>query len=49
MLNARFNQMLADIRVSVEMLNLANADYLDGSGKPVAPRSGFIGLAWMKR
>ena len=48
MLNARFNQTLASIRLSVEMLNLANADYLDGSGKPVAPRSAFLGLSWSR-
>ncbi|MDB4882301.1 MAG: hypothetical protein JWL95_1067 [Gemmatimonadetes bacterium] len=48
LMNARYDQMLAGIRVSVEALNLANADYLDGSGKPVAPRSAFLGFSWLK-
>jgi iron complex outermembrane receptor protein len=46
LLNARMAQPVAGVRFSVELLNLANADYLDGSGKPVAPRSAFVGLEW---
>ena len=45
-LNARLGQVVAGVRLSLELLNLSNADYLDGSGKPVAPRSLFIGAAW---
>jgi outer membrane receptor protein involved in Fe transport len=46
LLNARVGQSVAGVRLSLELLNLANASYLDGSGKPVAPRSVFVGLAW---
>jgi iron complex outermembrane receptor protein len=46
MLNARLAQAVAGVRLSLELLNLADADYLDGSGKPVAPRSVFVGAAW---
>ncbi|MEO6526560.1 MAG: TonB-dependent receptor [Gemmatimonadaceae bacterium] len=48
LVNARFDQMVAGIQLSLEMLNLANANYLDGSGKSVAPRSAFLGLTWVK-
>ncbi|HEV7993952.1 MAG TPA: TonB-dependent receptor [Gemmatimonadaceae bacterium] len=46
LLDARVTQSVAGMRLSLELLNLANADYLDGSGKPVAPRSVFLGLGW---
>jgi len=46
LLDARIDQSLAGVRASLELMNLANADYLDGSGKPVAGRSAFIGLSW---
>jgi iron complex outermembrane receptor protein len=47
--DARFNQTVGGITLFVETLNLANADYLDASGKPVAPRSIFFGIGWLKR
>jgi hypothetical protein len=37
------------VRASVELVNATNASYLDGSGKPIAPRSLFVGLAWASR
>jgi iron complex outermembrane receptor protein len=46
-LNTRFDQSVAGLRISLEMLNLTNADYLDVSGKPVAPRSAFFGVTWI--
>ena len=46
LLNARLAQPVAGVRFSLELLNLANASYLDGSGKPVAPRSAFVGVSW---
>ena len=27
-------------------MNITNEDYLDVAGKPVAPRSVFVGVAW---
>jgi iron complex outermembrane receptor protein len=42
----RLEQRLGVIRLSAELLNLTNEDYLDVSGKPVAARSAFLGLAW---
>ena len=45
-LDARFDQSVGPIRLSAELLNLTNEDYLDVSGKPVAARSVFLGLAW---
>jgi hypothetical protein len=45
-LDARLDQRVGAMRLSLEMLNLTNADYLDVSGKPVAERSAFLGLAW---
>ncbi|MEO8562074.1 MAG: TonB-dependent receptor [bacterium] len=45
-LNAKFEQPVRGVRLSLELLNLANTDYLDGSGKPVAPRSAFVGVKW---
>jgi hypothetical protein len=45
-LDARAEQRVGDMRLSVELLNLTNEDYLDVSGKPVAARSVFVGLAW---
>jgi hypothetical protein len=46
-LNSRFDQNLAGLRFSLELMNLTNADYLDVSGKPVAPRSAFFGITWI--
>jgi len=46
LLNARLAQPVAGVRLSLELLNLANTSYLDGSGKPVAPRSAFVGVRW---
>jgi iron complex outermembrane receptor protein len=45
-LDARVDQRIGAMRLSLEMLNLTNAGYLDVSGKPVAERSAFLGLAW---
>ena len=47
-LDARYDHLLSGLRLSVEGLNLTNADYLDASGKPVAPRSAFFGIAWLR-
>ena len=44
--DARAEQRVGEMRLSVELLNLTNEDYLDVSGKPVAARSVFVGLAW---
>jgi iron complex outermembrane receptor protein len=48
-LAARVEHRLNDVALSVEALNLTNARYLDVSGKPVAPRSAFVGLRWSTR
>ncbi|MFL5620139.1 MAG: TonB-dependent receptor [Gemmatimonadaceae bacterium] len=48
-LDARVDQRIRAMRLSVELLNLTNEDYLDVSGKPVAGRSAFVGLAWSAR
>jgi hypothetical protein len=45
-LDARIDQRVGAMRFSVELLNLTDEDYLDVSGKPVARRSAFLGLAW---
>jgi hypothetical protein len=45
-LDARVEQRVGAMRLSLELLNLTNAGYLDVSGKPVAERSAFLGLAW---
>ena len=45
-LDARIDQRVGAMRLSVELLNLTNADYLDVSGEPTAGRSAFVGLAW---
>jgi outer membrane cobalamin receptor len=45
-LDARLDQRVGAMRLSVELLNLTNEDYLDVSGKPVAARSVFVGLGW---
>jgi outer membrane cobalamin receptor len=45
-LDARVDQRVGAMRLSVELLNVTNEDYLDVSGKPVATRSVFVGLAW---
>jgi hypothetical protein len=45
-LDARVDQRVGAMRLSVELLNVTNEDYLDVSGKPVAARSVFVGLAW---
>jgi outer membrane cobalamin receptor len=45
-LAARVDQHIGALHASVELLNLTNARYLDVVGKPVAPRSVFVGLEW---
>lgn len=45
-LDARVEQRIGAMRLSLEALNLTNGDYLDVSGKPVAARSAFLGIAW---
>ena len=45
-LDARAEQRIGELRLSLELLNLTNEDYLDVAGKPVAARSVFVGLAW---
>ena len=45
-LDARLDQRVGTMRLSLELLNLSNEDFLDVSGKPVAGRSAFLGLAW---
>ena len=45
-LDARIDQRVGAMRLSAELLNLTNEDYLDVSGKPIAGRSAFVGLAW---
>jgi iron complex outermembrane receptor protein len=45
-LDARIDQRVGAMRLSVELLNVTNEDYLDVSGKPIAGRSAFVGLAW---
>lgn len=45
-LDLRLDQRVGAMRLSAELLNLTNEDYLDVSGKPVASRSAFLGLAW---
>jgi vitamin B12 transporter len=47
-LDARVDQRFGDVRASLELLNLTNESYLDVVGKPVAPRSVFVGLEWRK-
>jgi hypothetical protein len=48
-LDARFDQAVRGLRLSLELMNLTNADYLDAAGKPVASRSAFVGIAWPDR
>jgi iron complex outermembrane receptor protein len=48
-LAARVDQRLGAMHASVELLNLTNERYLDVVGKPVAPRSVFVGLEWSGR
>ena len=48
-LNGRLGQRIDGVDASVELLNLTNAQYLDVAGKPVAPRSIYIGLEWRAR
>jgi iron complex outermembrane receptor protein len=43
---ARLERRLGDVRLTLEALNLTNSRYLDVAGKPVAPRSAFVGLSW---
>ena len=45
-LDARVDQRIGAMRLSAELLNLTNESYLDVTGKPVAARSAFLGLAW---
>ena len=48
-LNARLDQRIGGMRASLELINLTNESYLDVAGKPVAPRSVFVGLEWRVR
>ena len=43
---ARLERQFGDVRLSLEALNLTNSRYLDVTGRPVAPRSAFVGLSW---
>ena len=45
-LDARLDQRVGVMRVSLEAMNLTNEGYLDVAGKPVAPRSAFLGVVW---
>ena len=45
-LDARLDQRVGTVRLSLELLNLTGESYLDVSGKPVAGRSAFLGVAW---
>ena len=47
MLNARATAPVRDLRLSLELVNLANTSYLDASGRPVASRSAFAGATWI--
>lgn len=44
--NAHLGVRMGDARVDVALENLANADYLDVAGRPVASRSVIVGLSW---
>ena len=44
--DARVDQRIGAVRLSLEAMNLTNEDYLDVAGKSVAPRSLFVGVAW---
>ena len=48
-IDARLDQRVKEVRLSLELLNATNEDYLDVSGKPVAPRSAFLGVSWTAR
>jgi len=48
-LNARLDQRIGGMRASLELINLTNESYPDVAGKPVAPRSVFVGLEWRVR
>jgi iron complex outermembrane receptor protein len=48
-LAARLEHRLRDVALSLEALNLTNARFLDVAGKPVAPRSVFVGARWSGR
>jgi iron complex outermembrane receptor protein len=48
-LDAQLAQRFGGLRYSIDLLNLTNASYLDGSGKPVASRSAFIEVGWPAR
>ena len=48
-LSTRLDQRVGAMRASVELLNLTNESYLDVAGRPVAPRSVFVGLEWRAR
>jgi iron complex outermembrane receptor protein len=45
-LDGRLEQRVGAVRVSLEAMNVTNEDYLDVAGKPVAPRSAFVGVVW---
>jgi len=47
--DARLDQRVRGVRLSLELLNATNEDYLDVAGKPVAPRSAFLGVSWTAR
>jgi vitamin B12 transporter len=48
-LNTRLDQRFGAMHVSLELLNLTNEHWLDVVGKPVAPRSIFVGVEWRAR
>jgi outer membrane cobalamin receptor len=46
--NARFAWNRGAYRVTLDMMNLVNADWLDASGKPAAGRGLYGGIAWTR-
>lgn len=49
MVNSRLTLPVRGLLASVELVNLADADFADGAGKPVAGRSAYAGLSWSWR
>ena len=45
-LDARLDKRIGAVRVSLETMNLTNENDLGVAGKPVAPRSAYVGVAW---
>ena len=46
--NARIAWRRARYRVTLDVMNLTNADWLDASGKPAAARGVYGGIQWMR-